>query len=644
MGNERLLESKTLVASMEARAKHYEALKEQFVTLKGSFQKIVDLDDFRGKGADAIKGFYEGQANVADAWIDIIDVRVAFFNGISGETDDSNLSGDTIVQVPFLEEDLLNAHNRANDIVTAQQDKLEEIFDTINDIITLKTFSKDSFDEQINSANKRRTETIEKVLELDEGLVEEYSFARGQENLMVGLFTELLEATAQGSSISPMNYDAQKFQNSDVYKLRDEAKENKDAYLESKKMQNEQRELQKEMEALENRPWYEKTWDVVSTFTGEVTGYYDTKRAATGIDPVTGEKLTEAERVTAAAFAAAGFIPVVGWAGRAAKGGKAVYSTVKGVKTVEHSLDAYKSAKAFDYLHKAEYGIYGLTSANGFGEYITGKDMFGNKLDDDKRKQSLTEALFVLGVGGAGYGIDRVAGGKSVLPKKSVSGNLIKPRYSSEQLTKLKSFDEKNLDKVLKKQELTRTEFQDLKLKNVDELTDDQVIKLKNIRESVPSVKSKTILQKTIPEADIIKYTGGSYTEIGGYTARAADVHQIKAYDDVVESSRLEYVTASGHRPYPEDGDTYGMIRFKSSEIDNLDIPYGERFGGYNKDGAPCTQNGFTGGRNDSVVPEYRFKDYNPPQDGAELYKVVNGKEELVAVYDARREKFTSIK
>lgn len=52
---------------------------------------------------------------------------------------------------------------------------------------------------------------------------------------------------------------------------------------------------------------YEKTWDVVSTFTGRVTGYYDTKRAATGIDPVTGEKLTEAERVTAA-FAAAGFI------------------------------------------------------------------------------------------------------------------------------------------------------------------------------------------------------------------------------------------------------------------------------------------------------------------------------------------------
>ncbi|APC47319.1 hypothetical protein BME96_03665 [Virgibacillus halodenitrificans] len=63
---------------------------------------------------------------------------------------------------------------------------------------------------------------------------------------------------------------------------------------------------------MENRPWYQKAWDTVSTFTGEVTGYYDMKRAATGIDPMTGEELSEADRVKAATFAAAGFIPFVG--------------------------------------------------------------------------------------------------------------------------------------------------------------------------------------------------------------------------------------------------------------------------------------------------------------------------------------------
>ena len=42
-----------------------------------------------------------------------------------------------------------------------------------------------------------------------------------------------------------------------------------------------------------------KTWDVVCDFTGEVTGYYDYKRAADGVDPVTGEKLTAGQRVAA---------------------------------------------------------------------------------------------------------------------------------------------------------------------------------------------------------------------------------------------------------------------------------------------------------------------------------------------------------
>lgn len=41
-----------------------------------------------------------------------------------------------------------------------------------------------------------------------------------------------------------------------------------------KDQKNEHRQLQKEMEALENRLWYEKTWDTVNTFTGEVTDYF----------------------------------------------------------------------------------------------------------------------------------------------------------------------------------------------------------------------------------------------------------------------------------------------------------------------------------------------------------------------------------
>jgi predicted ribonuclease toxin of YeeF-YezG toxin-antitoxin module len=35
-----------------------------------------------------------------------------------------------------------------------------------------------------------------------------------------------------------------------------------------------------------------------------------------GVDPITVEKLTARQRVAAGAMAAAGFIPIVGWAGR----------------------------------------------------------------------------------------------------------------------------------------------------------------------------------------------------------------------------------------------------------------------------------------------------------------------------------------
>ena len=79
-------------------------------------------------------------------------------------------------------------------------------------------------------------------------------------------------------------------------------------------------------------------------------------------------------------MAAAGFIPVVGWVGRAAKGGKAIYSTAKGMNAASHALDAYKTSKSLSILEKSEMGIYGLVAANGMSEAVTGKDMFGNEL------------------------------------------------------------------------------------------------------------------------------------------------------------------------------------------------------------------------------------------------------------------------
>ena len=69
-----------------------------------------------------------------------------------------------------------------------------------------------------------------------------------------------------------------------------------------------------------------------STFIGETTGYYDIVRATTGVNPVTGEELTAAERTKHAGLAAAGFIPVIGGAAGQSKAEKQPTIHTKGRK------------------------------------------------------------------------------------------------------------------------------------------------------------------------------------------------------------------------------------------------------------------------------------------------------------------------
>ena len=218
-------------------------------------------------------------------------------------------------------------------------------------------------------------------------------------------------------------------------------------------------------------------------------------------------------------------------------------------------------------------------------------------------------------------------------------------KFSAEKLKDLKGFDFQ-LDSILENYQLTRSEFNELKLKPHDELSQSEVETLKAIRESVMPITKETIVQKTIPASDLEKYLNGTYSEIGGYVAKAEDVHDIKDYADFVESLRLDYLDWDGNRPFPDGGSAYGIIKFKTDMVDSdfLSIPYGEKLGGKNTDGPPCTLNGFTASRNDRVVPEFKFNGRYFPQDGAELYRVNEGKETLVAVFNEDYGKFKAVK
>ncbi len=174
-------------------------------------------------------------------------------------------------------------------------------------------------------------------------------------------FQALQDATGKGKNATPLNYNAKAYRESEIHQMQAGLHKQSSEYLSFKKQQADERRIVKEQEELANRPWYEKTWDVVCDFTGEVTGYYDYKRAADRVDPVTGEKLTAGQRVAAGGMAAAGYIPIVGWAGKLAKAERLSTQRAKpfigqtkrliSIKHLRHSLPFKTPAKDFMDLH-----------------------------------------------------------------------------------------------------------------------------------------------------------------------------------------------------------------------------------------------------------------------------------------------------
>ncbi|MDX5484869.1 T7SS effector LXG polymorphic toxin [Bacillus pumilus] len=391
---------------MDARAKHYRELREQMVDLKKALQGVANLgDDFTGKGADNIKSFYKELAGNVDMFISFIDKQAAFHEGVSGTLDDTSFGGDTFVEEHFLDNAVHMGIKNAKSIVKDQKNALKTIFEDIDDLISLEVFDSKTFDEKIEDAEDERKKTVKDLSELDQNLKDEYSLSETEEKATMALYAEMMNATNDGKSISPMNFDKKAFQDSEIYKAKSDIEKQTAEYLKIKKEQEEAREIAKEQEALANRPWYEKALDYGGNIVNELTGVNDAKRAATGIDPITGEELTAGQRVAAGGMAAAGYIPIVGWAGRIFKGGKAVYKTTQATSAAVRAVDIYKtSQKSFDALKTSQKGLYGLTATNGFSEAITGRDMFGNKISKEQQQASMNAALgMLLPIGAKGF-------------------------------------------------------------------------------------------------------------------------------------------------------------------------------------------------------------------------------------------------
>ncbi|WP_129710114.1 ribonuclease YeeF family protein [Priestia megaterium] len=399
----KVYEASTLLAYAKDRVQAYKAFDEQLDALKKALHAVATLDhEFQGKGADNIKGFYTSQVDMVTHWESLVSSHQSYFNSIADYAEQAKLKGDTVVDVSFLEQELAVANDRSKQMVEQQQAELEAILSNIEDIIHITPFSTEAFEDELSDAEKKRKETITAVEELDNQLSSEYEMLNSFYESVQFSVNGLEQLTSQGGSAYQLTFDAKAYKNSEAYKTQQQIDKVATRYVEGKVEQKQEikerkaaieAERQRQIQA--NKPWYEKGLDIA----GELTGYYDVKRATDGVDPVTHKKLSATQRVTAGAMAAAGFIPFVGWAGRAVKGGSVVYKTAKGMSAAHHAMALYQTPKAFKVLEKTEKGLYGLVLTNGMYEYTMGKDLLGNKLTKEEQQASLFQS-FGIAAGG----------------------------------------------------------------------------------------------------------------------------------------------------------------------------------------------------------------------------------------------------
>ncbi|MFE0615010.1 T7SS effector LXG polymorphic toxin, partial [Bacillus altitudinis] len=206
---------------MDTRAKHYQALREEMFDLKKALQGVANLgDDFTGKGADNIKSFYKELAGNVDMFISFIDKQKAFHEGVSGTLDDTNFGGDTFVEEHFLDNTVHMGIKNAKSIVKDQKKALKTIFQDIDDLISLEVFDSKTFDEKIADAEDERKKTVKDLIELDQNLKDEYALSETEQQATMALYAEMKNATNDGKSISPMNFDKKAYQNSEIYKAK----------------------------------------------------------------------------------------------------------------------------------------------------------------------------------------------------------------------------------------------------------------------------------------------------------------------------------------------------------------------------------------------------------------------------------------
>ncbi len=237
----KVYEASTLLAYAKDRVQAYKAFDEQLDALKKALHAVATLgNEFQGNGADSIKGFYTLQVDIVTHWRNLVSSHQAYFNSIADYAEQAKLKGDTFVDVSFLEQELAVANDRSKQMVEQQHTELKTILSNIEDIIHITPSSTEAFEDELSAAEKRRTETITAVEELDNQLSSEYEMLEHFYESVRFSVDGLEQLTSQGGSAYQLTFDAKAYKSSEAYKTQQQIDKVASGYVEGKAEQKQE--------------------------------------------------------------------------------------------------------------------------------------------------------------------------------------------------------------------------------------------------------------------------------------------------------------------------------------------------------------------------------------------------------------------